>query len=65
MLAGREEKCSINQWISLKDIHLSVAEDTGHPVHLIGGVIGEDEASGLIISYTALILHLDVVGIDL
>jgi len=44
---------------------LVVAEDTGDLVHLVSGVAGEDEAPRLIVPNTALILHLDVIGVNL
>lgn len=56
----REKYCS-----PLKDVHHAVAEDTGYPVHLVGGIVGEDEAAGLVVADAALVLHLDVVRVDL
>ena len=51
--------------LPLKDVHHAVAEDAGHPVHLVGGVVGQDEAPGLVVADAALVLHLDVVRVDL
>ena len=59
------EKRRKNYFSPLKDVHHAVAENTGHPVHLVGGVVGEDEAAGLVVANAALVLHLDVVGVDL
>ena len=42
----------------LKDVHHAVAEDARHPVHLVGGEAGEDEAPGLVVADAALVLHL-------
>ena len=42
----------------LKDVHHAVAEDARHPVHLVGGKAGEDEAPGLVVADAALVLHL-------
>jgi len=64
VLLGRDEECSVNQWIPLKDDHLVVAEDTGDLVHLVSCIAGEDEASRFVITDTAFILHLDVVRVD-
>ena len=52
-------------FLPFKDVHHGIAEDTGHPVHLVCGIVGEDEASGLIVANAALVLHLDVVRVDL
>jgi len=65
MLSWREEECSVYKRIPLEDVHHTVAEYTGNPVHLVGGIVGEDEAASLVIANTALVLHLDVVGVDL
>ena len=54
-----------NYSLPLKDVHHAVAEDAGNPVHLVGGIVGEDEAAGLVIANAALVLHLDVVRVDL
>jgi len=64
VLSGRDEECSVNQRIPLKDDHLSVAEDAGDLVHLVSRIAGEDEASRLVVADTALILHLDVIRVD-
>ena len=42
----------------LKDVHHAVAEDARHPVHLVGGKAGEDEAPCLVVADAALVLHL-------
>ena len=42
----------------LKDVHHAVAEDARHPVHLVGGEAGEDEAPCLVVADAALVLHL-------
>ena len=42
----------------LEDVHRVVAEDAGHPVHPVGGVARQDEASRLVVPYRALVLHL-------
>jgi len=65
VLARGEEEGAVNQRIPLKDVHHAVAEDTGYPVHLVGGIVGEDEAAGLVVADAALVLHLDVVRVDL
>jgi len=65
VLPGRDEECPVNQRISFKDDHLVVAEDAGNLVHLVSGIAGENEAPGLVITNTTLILHLDVIGVDL
>ena len=49
----------------LKDVHHAVAENARDPIHLVGGVVGEDEAAGLVVADAALVLHLDVVRVDL
>jgi len=65
VLTWREEEGAVDQRIPLKDVHHAVAEDARHPVHLVGGEAGEDEAPGLVVADAALVLHLDVVGVDL
>jgi len=65
VLPGRNEERSINQWISFKDDHLVVAENTGNFVHLVSCIAGENEAPSLIVPNAALILHLDVIRIYL
>lgn len=65
MLSRRKEESSVYEWVPLEYVHHAIAEDTGHTVHLVRGVIGENEASSLVISDAAFILHLDVVGVDL
>lgn len=65
MLPWRQEKSAIYQGVSLKNVHLCVAENTGDSVHLVGGVVGEDETAGLIIPNATLIFHFNVVGVDL
>ena len=52
-------------FLPFKDVHHGIAEDTRHPVHLVCGIVREDEASGLIVANAALVLHLDVVRVDL
>ena len=42
----------------LKDVHHAVAEDARHPVHLVGGEAGENEAPRLVVADAALVLHL-------
>ena len=42
----------------LEDVHHAVAEDARHPVHLVGGEAGEDEAPCLVVADAALVLHL-------
>ena len=49
----------------LKDVHHAVAENARDPIHLVGGIVGEDEAAGLVVADAALVLHLDVVRVDL
>ena len=49
----------------LKDVHHAVAENARDSIHLVGGVVGEDEAAGLVVADAALVLHLDVVRVDL
>jgi len=65
VLPGGDEECPVNQRISFKDDHLVVAEDAGDLVHLVSGIAGENEAPRLVITNTTLILHLDVIGVDL
>ena len=64
-LSFLEREKSKNHCSPLKDVHHAVAEDAGYPVHLVGGVVGEDEATGLVIADAAFVLHLDVVRVDL
>ena len=61
----REKNKSKTHCLPFKDIHHAVAEDARHPVHLVSGVVGEDEAPGLVVADAALVLHLDVVRVDL
>ena len=79
MLSWREEEGAVDQRIPgstkitltfgqlisspLKDVHHAVAEDARHPVHLVGGKAGEDEAPCLVVADAALVLHL--VGYEL
>jgi len=65
VLAWGEEEGAVDQGIPLKDVHHAVAENARDPIHLVGGVVGEDEAAGLVVANAALILHLDVVRVDL
>lgn len=65
MLSRRDKKCSIDQGIPFKDHHHAVAEHAGDPVHLVGCIVGENETTCLIIPNTALVLHLDVVRVNL
>ena len=65
MLPRGEEECSVNEGVPLEYAHHAVTEDAGDSVHLVGRVARQDEASCLVIANTALILHLDVVGVDL
>ena len=65
ILSESSEKTAKTILLPLKDVHHAVAEDAGHPVHLVGGVVGQDEAPGLVVADAALVLHLDVVRVDL
>ena len=64
-LSSGQKRKEIYFLLPLKDVHHAVAEDAGHPVHLVGGIVGEDEAAGLVVANAALVLHLDVVRVDL
>jgi len=61
MLSWREEECSIYKRIPFEDVHHTVTENAGNSVHLIGGIVGEDEAASFVIANAALVFHLDVV----
>jgi len=65
VLAWGEEEGAVDQGIPLKDVHHAVAENARDPIHLVGGIVGEDEAAGLVVADAALVLHLDVVRVDL
>ena len=64
MLSGREEKCSVDQWVSIINAHECITQDTRHFVQLVTGQIRQDEDSGLIVANAAFILHFDVVRVD-
>ena len=64
MLSGREEKCSVDQWVPIINAHECVTQDTRHFVQLVTGQIGQDEDTGLIVANAAFILHFDVVRVD-
>jgi len=65
VLLGAEEERAVDERVSVVDGHYSRADDARHPVHLIGSEGGEDEDTRLVIAHGALVLHLDVVGVDL
>ena len=60
VLPGGEEEGAVDQGVTVEDVHNLVADDAGNPVHLIACKGGENENSGLIISYAALVLHLKI-----
>jgi len=61
VLPWREEECSVDERISVEDVHDVFAEDAGHPVHLVAGVTRQYENPRLVVPDAALVFHLDVV----
>lgn len=65
MLPGRKKESSIDKRIPVEDVEDGLAEDAWDPVHLIGRVARQDEDTGFVVADAALVLHLNVVGVDL
>ena len=61
MLPGREEEGAVDEGVPVEDVEDRLAEDAGHPVHLVGGVARQDEDPRLVVADAALVLHLDQV----
>ena len=65
MLSGRQKESAINQGITIVDGKDGIAENAGYFVHFVTGQIRQNEDTRLVIANTALVLHFDMVRIDL
>lgn len=65
MLTRRQKESAVYQRIPVEDVHGAGAEDAGHAIHLVLAECGQQEGSRVVVAVTALVFHLDVVGIDL
>ena len=57
--------CPLGSTLPVVDDHDASAGNTGHAVHLLRGERRQDEDAGLVVANAALVLHLDVVRVDL
>lgn len=65
MLLGREEEGAVHQRVAVEHGHEAAAEQAGGAVQLVRGQRRQDEAARLVVAVVALVLHLDLVRVEL
>lgn len=65
MLPGREEEGAVHERVAVEHGHGAAAQQAGGAVQLVGGQRRQDEAARLVVAVVALVLHLDLIGVEL
>lgn len=58
VLLRRQEKGAVHQGVPVVDDHVALADHARDPVHLVGGVAGQDKDARLVVPNAALVFHL-------
>ena len=65
VLSRRQEEGAVHQRIPIEDDHCARADYAGRPIHFIGRQSGQYEATGLVVAVIAVVLHLNMIWVDL